>query len=102
MSRLIQLVLLLVLVSSVPVQAKDKQSSVEKAIRDELSYDGDKKGKGRPDNPGEHGRKNAAQKQSQSSGKGSKKNDSWEDVIQDERDRDGKRNGNKPKKSKQK
>jgi len=102
MFRLIKLVLLLLLVSSVPAHAKDKQSSVEKSIRDELSYDRDSKGTGRPDNPGEHGRRNAAHKQSQSSGKGSKKNDSWEDVIQDERDRGGKGNGQKPNKSKQK
>ena len=43
--------------------AKDKDSTLERAIKDEIFDDGKQKGKGRPDNPGQHGRDNAAQKQ---------------------------------------
>ena len=59
----------LVLILSSPAFAKDKGSSVEDAIREEIrdeigdvDHGDNSKGKGRPDNPGEHGRENAAQK----------------------------------------
>lgn len=66
--------------------SKDKSSSIEDAIRDEVSDELDydkKKGKGRPDNPGEHGRDNAEQKQRDNPGKGSKDDNSWEDEIRE-------------------
>ena len=89
MAKLIWLPFLLVLAFSAPLYAKDKDSSLEKAIEDVFSDDDHPgKGKGRPDNPGEHGRDNAADKQSRGHGNGSKKEDSWEDRIRDEFDDD--------------
>ena len=59
-----------------PLQAKKNNDSVEDVIRDvirdEIDDDNDHKGKGRPYNPGEHGRDNARDKQCQNPGKGSK------------------------------
>jgi hypothetical protein len=82
--------------------AKDKDSSLERAIKDEIRdeiYEDDKHGgKGKPDNPGEHGRDNAAQKQRENPGQGSKGDgDSWEDIIRDEIDDDSKDKGKKKK-----
>lgn len=91
MTRLTGLLLLVVFAVSSPVYAKDKDSSLEKAIKEEFGVDKDPgKGQGRPDNPGEHGRDNAAEKQSRGQGKGSKQEDSWEDRIRDEIEGDGK------------
>jgi hypothetical protein len=64
--------------------AKDKDSALERAIKDEIFDDDKQKGKGRPDNPGEHGRDNAAQKQATNPGKGGGKNSSLESAILDE------------------
>ena len=76
MRRFIGFMLLVAFIASPSVFAKEKDSSLEKAIKDEIRGDDHSgKGKGRPDNPGEHGRENAAEKQSQSHGKGSKKED---------------------------
>ena len=85
-----------------PAYAKGKNSSMEDRVRDEFHND-DHKGKGKPDNPGEHGRDNAAQKQRENPGKGSKGGDSWEDSIRDEsgdkdKDKDKDKNKNKKKK----
>jgi hypothetical protein len=68
-----------------PLYAKDKDSSLEGVIKDSIN-EGDHpgKGKGRPDNPGEHGRENAADKQSRGHGNGSKKEESWEDRVRDD------------------
>ena len=83
--------------------AKGKDSTLERAIKDEIFDDDKQKGKGRPDNPGEHGRDNAAQKQAQNPGKGSGKNSSLEGAMLDEilgdddRDDKGKRKGKKGK-----
>lgn len=88
--------MLLLLIFAVPAYAKDKNSSIEDAVRDEireeLGYDDNNKGKGhgRPDNPGEHGRDNAAEKQRENPGKGSKGGDSWEDRVSDVFDDDDK------------
>jgi hypothetical protein len=91
MAKLIWLPFLLVLAFSAPLYAKDKDSSLEKVIEDVFSDDDHPgKGEGRPDNPGEHGRENAADKQSRGHGNGSKKEDSWEDRIRDEFDDDDK------------
>lgn len=64
--------------------AKDKESSWEEAIKDEIFDSEDHQGKGRPDNPGEHGRDNAARKQAGNPGKGSDKDTSLESAIRDE------------------
>ena len=102
--RSIGLMLLVVFAISIPAFAKDKESSLEKAIKDEIRGDDhSEKGKGRPDNPGEHGRDNAAENQSRGHGNGSKKEYSWEDRIKDEfEDDDDKDKGKKKKKNKQK
>jgi len=76
------------LVATTPAYAKpDKDSNQESAIRDELSYENNQ-GKGRPDNPGEHGRENAAQKQRENPGKGSKGGDSWDDMKDKEKEKE--------------
>ena len=86
--------------------AKDKQSNLERAIIDEITDSDDHNKGGRPDDPGEHGRDNAARKQAQNNGKGSGKNTSLESAILDEvfesdDDRDNKGKGkNKSKKKK--
>lgn len=85
--------LLLILMLSGPVYAKDNQSSLEKALQDEISGDSNK---GKPDNPGEHGRDNAAKKQRENPGHGSKGDDSWESAISDAFD-DEDKNDNKNK-----
>ena len=101
MPKLVWLSFLLVFVFSTPLHAKDKDSSLEKAIKDIASDDDHQgKGKGRPDNPGEHGRDNAADKQSRGHGNGSKKEDSWEDKIGDELKGDDKDKNKKSKKKK--
>ncbi len=78
------------------VQAKDKSSSIEDAIRDEIreeaGLDNKQTGPGRPDDPGAHGRENAAEKQRQNPGKGSKGDDDWEDRVRDAIDDDDDRN----------
>lgn len=103
MTRLIGLVLLLVCAISYPASAKDKGSSLERAIKDEIYGDDHSgKGKGRPDNPGEHGRDNAADKQSRGQGNGSKKEETWEDRVRGEIDYDEKGKGNKKEKGKKK
>ena len=80
--------------------AKDKDSALERVIKDEIFDNNDHKGGGRPDNPGEHGRDNAAQKQAANPGKGSGKNSSLEGALLDEildndDDRDNKGKGKK-------
>lgn len=101
MIRLTWLLVMFVLVISSPAYAKDKDSSVEEAIEDMVSEDDHPgKGKGRPDNPGEHGRDNAAEKQSRGQGKGSKSEDSWEDKLRDEIEDDDKGKGGKKNKGK--
>ena len=85
MSKLILLPLLLAFAFSSSLYAKDKDSSLEKAVKDVFSDDDSPgKGKGPSDNPGEHGRDNAAEKQSRGHGNGSKQEGSWEDKIRDE------------------
>ena len=74
----------------IPALAKDNNRTLEDVIRDEFGEEQDK-GKGRPDNPGQHGRDNAAEKQSNNPGKGSKSDDSLEDWIRgddDDKDKD--------------
>ena len=85
MPQLICLIMFFVFSLSMPAYSRDKDSSLERAI-DGVFSDNDHsgKGKGRPDNPGEHGRENAADKQSGGHGNSSKKEDSWEDKIRDE------------------
>jgi hypothetical protein len=84
-----------------PAYADDDDSSVDSVIEDIWGGDSDKghKGQGRPENPGEQGRENAAQKQRENPGKGSKGNDedeSWVDEIRDDIEGD---DGNDEKKS---
>ena len=66
--------------------SKDKSSSIEDAIRDEIreeaGLDDKQTGPGRPDDPGAHGRENAAEKQRQNPGKGSKGEEDWEDRLE--------------------
>ncbi len=85
---------------------KDKNSELEKAIRDEIFDDGKeggkgKNGKGRPDNPGAHGRANAEYKKATNPGKGGGKNSSWEDalgdILDDDDDEKGDRGNDKDK-----
>jgi hypothetical protein len=104
-----QLLIGLILILSSPAFAKDKESSIEGAIREEIrdeidddDYRGNNKGKSRPDSPGEHGRENAAQKQRANPGQGSKGGDSWEDVIRDEFEDDDDKGGNNKNKNKNK
>ena len=60
-----------------------------KSSQHESSYGVDKqKSKGRPDNPGQHGRENAAAKQRENPGKGSKGDESWQDTARGARDND--------------
>ena len=95
--------LFLILILSSPAYGKDKESSPEKALRDEISEDRDR-GQGRPDNPGQHGRDNAAEKQRENPGRGSKGGDAWESSKSDAfEDDDGNKNDkNKKNKSKKK
>jgi hypothetical protein len=91
MKRVASLLLLAAFATSSPLYAKDKDSSLEGVIKDAINEDDHQgKGKGRPDNPGEHGRENAADKQSRGQGNGSKKEESWEDRVRDEIDGDDK------------
>ena len=91
MIRLTGLLVLFVFAISSPAYAKDKDSSLDKAIKEPVSEDDHPgKGKGRPDNPGEHGRDNAAEKQSRGHGKGSKSEDSREDELRDKIEDDDK------------
>jgi len=84
--------------------AKGKNDSIEDVIRDEirdeLDLDDKQTGPGRPDNPGEHGRDNAAEKQRQNPGKGSKGDDDWEDRLRDAIDDDDKETGKDKSKNK--
>lgn len=87
--KLIVTTLMVGLLTATTVSAKGKNSSLEQAVEDEIRDaldldDGKNKGKGKPHNPGEHGRDNAADKQRDNPGKGSKGGDSWEDEIRDE------------------
>ena len=69
-------------------QGKNKDSSLERAIRDEVADElsGDKqKGHGKPSNPGAHGRANAASK---AGGGGNQGNDSLLGDIIDEIEED--------------
>jgi hypothetical protein len=103
MKNLLALLLLLTFTASSPILAKDKDSSQKKAVKEQFDNDDHPgKGKGRPDNPGEHGRENAAEKQSQSHGKGSKKEGSLEDEIREEFEGDEKDKNNKKGKDKKK
>ena len=72
--------------------SKDKNASIEDAVRDEVRKEvglNDKQtGPGRPDDPGAHGRDNAAEKQRQNPGKGSKGGEDWEDRLRDSIDDD--------------
>jgi hypothetical protein len=97
--RLIGIALLAALVISPSTFAKDKESSLEKAIKGEIrSDDHPGQGSGRPDNPGEHGKDNAAEKQSRGHGNGSKKEESWEDRVRDEFEDDDDKDKGKDKK----
>ena len=87
MNKLCTLLLASLIVAAPSYAKPDKDSDLESAIRDELSYENNQ-GKGRPDNPGEHGRENAAQKQRENPGKGSKGGDSWEDSSDKDKDKD--------------
>ena len=95
--------LLIAIVTSAPLYAKDKNSSTEDAIRDEIRdsiYDEgkkNKKGHARTDNPGEHCSDKAAQKQRENPGKGSKGDDTWEDRLHDAVDDDDKHDKDKDK-----
>jgi hypothetical protein len=103
MTRLLTLAVMLAVSLSFPVSAKDKDSSVNKAIKRELSgNDHPGKGKGQPDNPGEHGRDNAAEKQSRGQGNGSKQQNNWYDgdSKKKNKDKDKDKNSEKNKKSK--
>lgn len=75
-----------------------------KSSKYESTYGVDKqKSKGRPDNPGQHGRENAAAKQRENPGKGSKGGESWEDTARGALDKDEKKQKDKKKdKEKQK
>ena len=81
--RLTSLLFLFVFAVSSPAFAKDEGSSLESAVKGAFGRDNDSD-KGKPDNPGEHGRENAAEKQSRDHGAGGKNEDSWEDKIRDE------------------
>ena len=103
MKNLLAVLLLVAFTASSPLLAKDKDSSLEKAIKEEFDDDDHPgKGKGRPDNPGEHGRENAAEKQSRGHGNGSKKEASVEDEIRKEFEDDDKYNSKKKGKDKNK
>ena len=85
----ILLILILALsASSVFAQGKNKDSSVERAIRDEIG--GDNKGGGKPSNPGAHGRANAASKSGGgvNSGSGSLLGDIIDEIDDDDREDD--------------
>ena len=76
------------LVATTPAYAKpDKGANSESAGKGELNV-GHQQGKGQPDNPGEHGRENAAQKQRENPGKGSKGGDSRDDLSDKDKDKD--------------
>ena len=97
----ILLILILTLsASSVFAQGKNKDSSVERAIRDEIG--GDNKGGGKPSNPGAHGRANAASKSGGgvNSGSGSLLGDIIDEIDEDDREdrKSGKSKGGKGKK----
>ena len=82
-----------------------KNDSLEDAVRDEIRDavygDDHRQGKGRPDNPGEHGRENAEDKQRKNKGKskGAGNHDSLEDRILEEFE-DSDDHGKKKKKNK--
>jgi hypothetical protein len=83
----------------VPVVAlsQGNPSSAEGATREEArenaGLDGKQTGPGRPDDPGAHGRENAAQKQEQNPGRGSKGGDDrpLDDADDDRKDEDRER-----------
>ncbi len=91
----------LLLVSPGIALSKDKSNSIEDAIRDEIreeaGLDNKQAGPGRPDDPGAHGRENAAEKQRQNPGKGSKGDEDWEDRLRDEFDDDDHKDKDKDK-----
>jgi hypothetical protein len=95
--------LLLLVYSTAPMAADKSDAGKGKASSKsyESAYGEDKqKSKGRPDNPGQHGRENAAAKQNASPGKGSKSDDSWEDTahgVGGNDDEDGKQRGDRDK-----
>ncbi|MEP6391221.1 MAG: hypothetical protein ABJ056_15020 [Halioglobus sp.] len=81
-------------------KSKSKNSS---SIFNSISDSDKQKSKGRPDDPGQHGRDNAAAKQRENPGNGSKGEESWLDSIRDKDDRDDDYERNKDKdKKKQK
>ena len=88
----ILLILILTLsASSVFAQGKNKDSSVERAIRDEIADEingDDNKGGGKPNNPGAHGRANAASKSGGgvNSGSGSLLGDIIDEIDEDDRE----------------
>ncbi len=101
MIRLIGLLVLLVFAISSTAYAEDNDSSADKATRGAAAEDDHPgKGKGRPVNPGAHGRDNAAEKQSRGHGKGSKSEDSSEDKPSDEIEDEDKGKGSKKNKTK--
>lgn len=101
--KFIGLLLLVAFAFSSPTYAKGKESSQANANRDEVrDVERTGKGKGRPDNPGEHGRENAAEKQSRGHGNGSKKDDAEGDKPLHELDGEEKAEGKKQKKDKKK
>jgi len=85
-------VCVLLLVYSTAGATADKSGESKgqaKSSQQESTYGVDKqKSKGRPDNPGQHGRENAAAKQRENPGKGSKGDESWEDTARGARDND--------------
>jgi hypothetical protein len=86
MQRLIAILFLSIFLL-VPAHADD--DSLWDGIKDEISDD---------DRPGQHGRDNAAKKQRENPGKGSKgddKDDTLWDKMSDEEDGDGKKNNHK-------
>jgi len=102
MRRILLLLISLTLLPALTL-ARDKDSTLEGIIKDEVMHDEKSKGKGRPNNPGEHGRDNAAAKQAVNPGKGSSNHSSSmesviDDVFGEDDDREWKDNDEKEKK----
>jgi hypothetical protein len=103
--KLLLILILSLSTASTFAQGKNKDSSLESAIRDEIIGD-DNKGGGKPRNPGAHGRANAASKSGGgvNSGGGSLLGDIVDEIEEDERKDDwedrksGKNKGGKGKK----
>ncbi len=86
----VMLLSLFVLSSPVFSKDKDKKAAVDAAIDRGLMDEKEKK-REKPDNPGEHGRENAAEHQLESHGQDSKKDESpLEAATREEREREQK------------